>query len=41
MEVAPDYIIIYGNSRLNVMFDTVSRSADSRCNGMYSVVQIR
>lgn len=26
MEVAPDYIIIYGNSSLNVMFDTVSRS---------------
>ena len=24
MEVAPDYIIIYGNSSLNVMFDTVS-----------------
>lgn len=26
MEVAPDYIIIYGNSSLNVMFDTISRS---------------
>lgn len=26
MEVAPDNIIIYGNSSLNVMFDTVSRS---------------
>lgn len=26
MEVAPEYIIIYGNSSLNVMFDTVSRS---------------
>ena len=26
MEVAPDHIIIYGNSSLNVMFDTVSRS---------------
>lgn len=26
MEVAPDYIIIYGNSSLNVMYDTVSRS---------------
>lgn len=26
MEVAPTYIIIYGNSSLNVMFDTVSRS---------------
>lgn len=26
MEIAPDYIIIYGNSSLNVMFDTVSRS---------------
>ena len=26
MEVAPNYIIIYGNSSLNVMFDTVSRS---------------
>ena len=25
-EVAPDNIIIYGNSSLNVMFDTVSRS---------------
>lgn len=26
MEVAPDHIIIYGNSSLNVMYDTVSRS---------------
>ncbi len=26
MEVAPDNIIIYGNSSLNVMYDTVSRS---------------
>ncbi|WP_394525218.1 aminotransferase class I/II-fold pyridoxal phosphate-dependent enzyme [Lacrimispora sp. JR3] len=26
MEVAPDYILIYGNSSLNVMYDTVSRS---------------
>ena len=26
MEVAPDNIIIYGNSSLNVMFDTVARS---------------
>ena len=26
MEVSPDNIIIYGNSSLNVMFDTVSRS---------------
>lgn len=26
MEVAPDSIIIYGNSSLNVMYDTVSRS---------------
>lgn len=26
MEVAPEYIIIYGNSSLNVMFDTISRS---------------
>ena len=26
MEVAPDQIIIYGNSSLNVMYDTVSRS---------------
>lgn len=26
MEVAPDHIIIYGNSSLNVMYDTVARS---------------
>ena len=26
MEVAPDHIIIYGNSSLNVMYDTVSRA---------------
>lgn len=26
MEVGPDHIIIYGNSSLNVMYDTVSRS---------------
>ena len=26
MEVRPDQIIIYGNSSLNVMFDTVARS---------------
>ena len=26
MEVRPDQVIIYGNSSLNVMFDTVSRS---------------
>lgn len=26
MEVAPEYIIIYGNSSLNVMYDTVARS---------------
>lgn len=26
IEVAPEYIIIYGNSSLNVMYDTISRS---------------
>ncbi|MEG0689190.1 MAG: aminotransferase class I/II-fold pyridoxal phosphate-dependent enzyme [Hungatella sp.] len=26
MEVAPDHVILYGNSSLNVMYDTVSRS---------------
>ena len=38
MEVAPDYIIIYGNSSLNVMFDTVSRSMTPN---LATVVQIR
>lgn len=33
MEVAPDNIIIYGNSSLNVMFDTVSRSVTNGVMG--------
>ena len=32
-EVSPDNIIIYGNSSLNVMYDTVSRSMTHGVNG--------
>ena len=38
-EVAPEHIIIFGNSSLNVMFDTVSRSMTPRCLRQHSMVQ--
>ena len=38
-EVDPEHIIIYGNSSLNVMFDTHCPLHDSGCNGKYSMVQ--
>ena len=38
MEVHPDQIIIYGNSSLNVMYDTISRSMTHGVMGEYSMV---
>lgn len=39
MEVRPDQVIIYGNSSLNVMYDTVARVHDQRRYGLYPLVQ--
>lgn len=39
MEVSPENIIIYGNSSLNVMFDTVSRSMTHGVMGKHPLVQ--
>ncbi len=38
-EVSPDNIIIYGNSSLNVMYDTVARSMTQGVMGKYPMVQ--
>ena len=39
IECNPENIIIYGNSSLNIMYDTISTLHDTRCDGKYAVVQ--
>ena len=39
-EVSPDNIIIYGNSSLNVMYDTVARSMTHGVMRKHSLVQV-
>ncbi len=39
MEVAPEQVIVYGNSSLNIMYDTVSRSVTHGVMGSIPLVQ--